>query len=188
MRKGSEMVSNFISKNIAHKGPQTDHYTFTDLKNYDDIEKQKINLYTFSELKDGVYNSYESFKNQEPDQPLANIKFYDKLNSKVTRIYENVDGKEKEIKKGDRYAIIHQGIPYFYVSLDNVFSKAEKREGDFYFVGKNKTTAKTGDVIMASAFFGIIGGLIASGPASVPFEMKIDYLNGGFIPIKEVKK
>ena len=188
MRKGSEMVSNFIRKNTAKKGPQTDHFTYEDIKNYDDIEKQKLNLYHSSELKDGVYNDYTSFKNQEPDQLLTTVKFYDKFNNKVIKIFENIEGKEKEIKKADKYAIIYQGVPYIYVSSDNIFSKAEKREGDFYFIGKNKTTAKTGDVIMASAFFGIIGGLIASGPTSAPFEMKIDYLNGGSIPIKEIKK
>jgi len=61
------------------------------------------------------------------------------------------------------------------------------QNNDFFFRAKSKTTAKTGDVIMASAFFGIVGGLIASDTSSL-FEMKLDYQNGGFIPIKEVQR
>lgn len=40
---------------------------------------------------------------------------------------------------------------------------------------------------MASLFFGVVGALIAS-DANATFEMKLDYLNGGFIPVKEVKR
>jgi hypothetical protein len=47
-------------------------------------------------------------------------------------------------------------------------------------------TAKTGDVIAASIFFGIIGGLLAS-DANATFEMKIDHINGGFIRTKEIR-
>lgn len=60
-------------------------------------------------------------------------------------------------------------------------------DGDYYFKGRIKTNAKTGDVMVASVFFGIIGGLIAS-DASANFDLKLDYLNGGFIPVKEIKK
>jgi hypothetical protein len=45
MKKGSDMVSTFISKNISKKAAATDHYTFEDVKNFDAIEKQKLSLY-----------------------------------------------------------------------------------------------------------------------------------------------
>jgi hypothetical protein len=99
-----------------------------------------------------------------------------------------IDGKEKEIKKDEVYSVVYQGISYIYIPTENLFTKATKRDNDFYFTGKIKSTAKTGNVVAASAFFGIIGGLIASGSNSVPFELKLDYINGGFIPITEVKK
>lgn len=186
MKKGSEMVSTFIRKNISKKAVVTNHYTLEEIKNFDAIEKQNLSLYNSSELKDGIYKDFNSFKNQQPEKQIANVKFFGKF-PKIIKTYEMVDGKEKEIRKNDNYAIVYQGIPYIYVPVENLFSKAEKRDGDFYFTGKIKSGAKTGDVILASAFFGIIGGLIASN-SSYPFELKIDYLNGGFIPIKEISK
>jgi len=188
MKKGSEMVSNFISKNISKKATPADQYTFEDIKNFDDIEKQKLSLYHSTDLKDGVYTNYNSFKNQEPsEKTISNVKFYGK-SSKIIKIYETIEGKEKEIKKNNTFAIVYQGVPYIYLSIEDAFAKAEKRDGDFYFSGKIKSTAKTGDVILASAFFGIVGGLLASGPSAVPFELKLDYINGGFIPLKEATK
>ncbi|WP_131368594.1 hypothetical protein [Chryseobacterium soli] len=187
MKKGSEMVSNFISKNISKKAPETNHYTLEDIRNFDDIEKQKLSLYSSEVLKDGLYKDYHSFKNQIPDKEVVNPKFYGK-SSKIIKIYEIMDGKEKEVKKNDTYAVVYQGIPYIYVPVENLFTKAEKRDGDFYFIGKVKGTAKTGNVITAAVFFGIVGGLIASGTTAYPFELKVDYMNGALIPIKEVEK
>ncbi|AKK72203.1 hypothetical protein [Chryseobacterium gallinarum] len=186
MKKGSEMVSDFISRNISKKAGTIHQYSFADLKNFDSIEKQKFSLYNSQELKDGVYKDYEAFRDQQPEKAITNVKFYGKA-PKIIKIYETIDGKEKELKKDGHYAIVYKGEPYIYTSADDLFAKAEKRDGDYYFTGKVKSTAKTGNVMLASAFFGIIGGLIASGPVSTPFELKIDYLNGGFIPIREVK-
>ncbi|MBV8328208.1 hypothetical protein [Chryseobacterium sp.] len=186
MKKGSEMVSDFISKNISKKAGSTNHYSFADLKNFDHIEKQKYSLYNSPELKDGVYKDYKAFRDQQPEKTITSVKFYGK-SPKIIKIYETLEGKEKEIKKNDSYAIVYKGDPYIYTSVDDLFTKAEKKDNDYYFTGKVKSTAKTGNVVLASAFFGIIGGLIASGPVATPFELKIDYLNGGFIPIREIK-
>lgn len=185
MKKGSEMVSRFISRNLSKKPGTADRYSFEDIRNFDDIEKQKLNLYSAAELKDGVYFTYESFRNQQPEKEIINTKFYGKT-PKIIKIYEMTDGKEKEIRKNNVYAIVYKGSPYLYLSIEDLFTPAEKRNGDFYFTGKIKSTAKTGDVVLASAFFGIIGGLIASGPSATLFEQKLDYMNGGFIPLKEV--
>ena len=84
--------------------------------------------------------------------------------------------------------MIDKGIPYIYSDLDNGFLKMNRGEGnELYYQARAKATAKTGNVVMASAFFGIIGGLIAS-DASAKFDMKLDYLNCAPIPIREVKK
>ncbi|MFP7658204.1 hypothetical protein [Chryseobacterium proteolyticum] len=98
MKKGSEMVSNFISKNISKKATATDHYTLEDVKNFDAIEKQKLSLYSSDQLKEGLYKDYNSFKNQEPEKQIANAKFYGK-SPKIIKVYETIDTKEKEIKK-----------------------------------------------------------------------------------------
>ncbi len=82
------------------------------------------------------------------------------------------------------YAFVYKGQPF--VATEYGYYPLQKINDDFYFTGKAKVTANTGDVIAASLFFGIIGGLIASN-SEATFEMKIDHLNGGFIRLKEIE-
>lgn len=189
MKKGSELVSNFIIKNVYSKNNKSDFYTYEQIKNYDNIAKQQFPLYSNDVLLDGVYTDFKAFREQKiADISLTNIKTTND-GSKAFKLYTNKNGKETEIRdKSDYYAIVYKGAPYVYSTIDHAFAKMTKNKMvDFIFTAKAKTTAKTGNVIAASAFFGIIGGLIAS-DASSEFEMKLDYLNGGFIPIKEIKK
>jgi len=185
LRKGSEMLSQFIAKNASKKPETTEQYTFDQIKNFDDIDKQSINLFNSPQLKDGVYKDYTSLKNQQPQQEITNVKFYGNM-PKIVRIYETADGKEKEIKKDDIYAIIYKGEPYIYLPIENLFTKAEKRNNDYYFVGKLRSGGPNTGNLSIGMFFGAVGVLLASNPA-YPFEQKIDYLNGAFIPIKEIQ-
>lgn len=186
LRKGSDMLGEFIAKNASRKPETTEpHYTFDQIKKFDDIDKQSISLFNSSQLKDGVYKDYLSFKSQQPQQEITNVKFYGNM-PKIVRIYETVDGKEREIKKDDIYAIIYKGEPYIYLPIENLFTKAEKRDNDYYFVGKLRSGGPNMGNLSIGMFFGAVGVLLASNPA-YPFEQKIDYINGAFIPIKEIQ-
>ncbi|QXU47657.1 hypothetical protein KYG33_12640 [Chryseobacterium sp. D764] len=186
LEKGSEMLVDFISKNASKKLETTNSYTIEQVKNFDNTAKQSISFYNSPQLKDGVYKNYNSLKNQQPDQEIANVKFYGNA-PKIVRIYEMADGKEKEIKKDNIYAIVYKGEPYIYLSIENLFTKAVKRDNDYYFIGKIRSNPNAGSMMLTgAAFFGAIGVLIMSNPA-YPFEMKIDYFNGGFVPIKEIQ-
>ncbi|WP_223601545.1 hypothetical protein [Chryseobacterium sp. GVT01B] len=186
LEKGSEMLVDFISKNASKKPETNNHYTMEQVMTFDDTAKQSISFYNSPQLKDGVYRNYNALKNQQPDQEITNVKFYGNAH-KIVRIYEMADGKEKEIKKGDIYAIVYKGEPYIYLSIENLFTKAIKRDNDYYFIGKIRSNPNAGSMMVTgAAFFGAIGVLIMSNPA-YPFEMKIDYFNGGFIPIKEIQ-
>lgn len=185
LRKGSEMLGQFITKNVSRKPETTEQYTFDQIKKFDDIDKQSISLFNSSQLKDGVYKDYASLKNQQPQQEITNAKFYGNM-PKIVRIYETADGKEKEIKKDDIYAIVYKGEPYIYLPIENLFTKAEKRDNDYYFVGKLRSGGPNTGNLSIGMFFGAVGVLLASNPA-YPFEQKIDYINGAFIPIKEIQ-
>lgn len=186
LEKGSEMLVDFISKNASKKPETTNSYTIEQVKNFDNTAKQSISFYNSPQLKDGVYKNYNSLKNQQPDQEIANVKFYGNA-PKIVRIYEMEDGKEKEIKKDNIYAIVYKGDPYIYLSIENLFTKAVKRDNDYYFIGKIRSNPNAGSMMLTgAAFFGAIGVLIMTNPA-YPFEMKIDYFNGGFVPIKEIQ-
>jgi hypothetical protein len=188
MRKGSEMIADFISRNIGRQNTAPEAYTYSEVLNYDLIEKNKYPLYSAAQLTDGLYSDFKKFRGQTPlEIPITNVKAAADP-SKLFKIYSDINGKEKELKKSDYYALVYQGTPYLYSDLDHGFVKATKRaDGDYYLNAKAKTTAKTGDVMLASAFFGIIGGLIAS-DANAVFEMKLDYMNGGLVPVKEIKR
>ena len=187
MKKGSELISQFIAKNVNKKGDASVNYTFEGLKKFDQIEKNKYPLYANDELKNGLYSTFENFRNQTPNEEIYSSVKFGSDSKKIIKIYSDKNGKEKEMPKENYFALVDKGTAYIFSDLDNSFIPMERRENDFYYIAKAKTNAKTGNVVLASAFFGIIGGLIAS-DASANFEMKLDYLNGGPIPIKEVKK
>ena len=185
LRKGSEMLGEFIAKNASRKPNTTERYTWEQLKNFDDVYKQSISLFNSSELKDGLYKDYTSLKNQQPQQEISSVKFYGNQ-PKIHRIFETADGKEKEIKKDDVYTLVYKGELYVYLPIENLFTKAEKRDNDYYFVGKLRSGSPNIGNLSIGMFFGVVGILMTSNPA-YPFEQKIDYLNGAFIPIKEIQ-
>jgi hypothetical protein len=182
-RKGSATVTNFIADNLLNTPADQLIYTLNDINNIDSLEKSKIFLYTTDKYTDGVYETFNAFKSQAPDRPaIVNTDKSGKISS-VFAIGE--DGNKIKLKAKDIYAIVHDGQPF--VASEYGYFPLKKVDHDLYFTGRAKVTAKSGDVIAASIFFGIIGGLLAS-DASAVFEMKIDHLNGGFIHIKEVTK
>lgn len=179
------MLGEFIAKNASRKPNTTERYTWEQLKNFDDIYKQSISLFNSSELKDGLYKDYTSLKNQQPQQKISSVKFYGNQ-PKIHRIFETADGKEKEIKKDDVYALVYKGELYVYLPIENLFTKAEKRDNDYYFVGKLRSGSPNIGNLSIGMFFGVVGVLMTSNPA-YPFEQKIDYINGAFIPVKEIQ-
>ncbi|MEJ5104840.1 hypothetical protein [Chryseobacterium sp. MYb328] len=186
LQKGSEFLVDFITVNVSKKPVSGHHYTYQQINDFEGTAKSSISIFSSSELKDGVYNDYQSLKNQQPNKEITNVKFYGNA-PKIVRIYETLDGKEKEIKKDNIYAIVYKGELYPYLSIENLFTKAEKRENDYYFVGKIKSNTNSPSITVAPAYtYASIGVSFMSSPV-LPFEMKIDYFNGDFIPIREIE-
>ena len=184
-KKSVALVNKFLVNNSSKVPLGTTGYTYEDIKKIDEFEKQELPLYTQTPLSEGGYKSYKSFKMQKPDFELKKVEFKGDKISKVTSI---VNGKEEKLKKDDVYAVVYQTTPYIYLDAENAFVKMEKKDGDFLFTGKAKATADTGNIIAATVFFGVIGGLIAAESNNDTFLMKLDHLNGGHIHLKEVKK
>jgi hypothetical protein len=183
LNTGGETIADFIAANLRKKA--TDDLTLSadQLRSIDDMEKSNLPLYINSTLTDGIYYNFKSFVNQQPDETGVSATFDKK--GRVQRIsYTDKKGKSIDIENRFIYAFVYEGKPY--ISGEFTCYPLEKRDNDFYFTGK-VPDAKGEEVFMASAFFGVIGGLIASSATSV-FEMKIDHLTGGFIRIKEAEK
>ena len=182
LKTGGDVIPGFIAANLLKEPIEKEIYTFRDIHKIDSFEKRGLAVYQTDLYKDGVYRSFRSFLDQTPDgQITAKVK-----KGKISEIYVfDAKGKKEQVWQKDTYAVIYKGIPY--ISTEYDYYPLHKKDGDFYFTGKAKASANSGEVMMASMFFGVVGGLLASN-ANARFEMKIDHLNGGFIRLKEAKK
>jgi len=180
-KSGSNLVSRFVSSNLVQT-PTTAAITFSDVLHIDSIEKANLKIYTDTSWQNGVYLSWNSFKQQAPDTPVAETTI---KNGELKTVKINgADNKPEKVKSKNIYAVVVDGKPF--IATDYGYYPLEKRDGELFFTGKAKVTANPGDVIAASMFFGIIGGLLAS-DAAATFDMKIDHVSGGFIHLREIK-
>lgn len=178
-RKASKMITDFIAYNLIREPSGTKNYSLNEVVKMDSIEKRKIKVYNTSEYTDGLYLTWQSFKNQVPDKPII----VEKENNKVVSLHVlNEKGKKVVLYPTDAYAIVVEGEPF--IATDFGFYLLKKINDDFKFIGRVHTNARAGDVIAASVFFGIMGGVIAT-DASATFEMKIDHVSGGLIRLRE---
>jgi hypothetical protein len=183
IKNGSNKLIEFLASNskFVKTGP---NYSYDDILNIISLEKRKIPVYNTTNYKDGIYASYDNFKAMAPS--ATKFELTKNKKGKITRLDRIKDnGSKTEINPADIYSVISEGK--IYITSPYGFYPAEFRADDFYFQGKAKVTAKTGNVVLASAFFGIIGGLIAS-DTSAQFEMKIDHKTGGNIQVRRLEK
>jgi hypothetical protein len=183
LRNGSKAITDFIAASLLTAPPTAAAYSLEDIVKIDSIEKTTIPAYTASQHTDGVYYTYDEFKNQRPGKKEIAVEL--NQSKKISSLKTiDADGKKTKVKSKDVYSVVHNG--QLFVATGYGYYPVDKSGNDFYFTGKAKVTANTGDVIAASFFFGVLGGLIASN-ADATFIMKIDHINGGFIRIREVK-
>jgi hypothetical protein len=182
-RKGSQTLNDFIAGNLTAAPADSVVLSYEDVVQIDSVEKSNLAVYNVHEYTDGLYKTFASFSRQVPDTKEMETSFDKEAKLSWVKI-KNGDGKPEKIKSKNVYAIIYQGKPY--IATDFGYYLLEKIENDFYFTGKAKVAASQTDVLMASMFFGIIGGLLASSPGDALFEMKIDQVSGGFIRLKEI--
>lgn len=182
-RRGNKTIHEFIGQSLQRTPEDTFLYSLADLGALDSVEKRRIPVYNTTTYTEGVYATYEAFKQQKPDKPEAVIET-DKESLFVVKI-TNEKGKKEKIKSKELYAIVRDGKPY--IATEFGYYPLDRRLDDFYFTGKTKVAASQGDIAVASVFFGLIGGLLASQPVEAVFEMKVDHVSGGFIRLKEVQ-
>jgi len=182
LRQGSKTFTDFIAGNL-NKEPDVDvSYSSQEVVNFDIIEKQKLPLYITTDYKSGIYKSFKSFIEQQPDEQNFSVEFYKNQKPKAVKLNR---GKVEKLTAKEFYAFVYEGVPY--ISSGSAYYPLTKRDNDFYFISKASVAPNTTEVMLASAFFGVLGGLIASTPGSALFEMKIDHLTGGFIRTEKIK-
>lgn len=181
MRNTRELISSFISTSLLMQPDEGVHYSYSDIRNIDRIEKRRLKLYTTSEFTDGLYLSYESFKNQVPDKEAIVV-----MDDKQVRSIKvmNAKGKAEKVNSGSVYAVVHNGQPH--IATEFGYYQLRRIKDDFLFYGKGKVTADASDVVTAQLYHGLIGAMIAADKESI-VEMKIDHKNGGFIRLRDMQ-
>lgn len=176
----SKLITEFIQNKLLEESNDSLLWDMNSILKIDSIEKVNLPLYQASNYPDGIYSNFTSFINLKPVYQAMVETNKDGSISSVKKL----DGEGKKTKVKNIYALVHKGRAY--INTDFGYYPLQKVKNDFYFTGKAKVNAETGDILATSFFFGILGGLIASNDNAL-FVMKIDHLNGGHIRYKEVK-
>ncbi|MPQ47791.1 hypothetical protein GCQ56_12340 [Marinifilum sp. N1E240] len=181
-RTGSKVMTDFISQNLNKEVKDLESYSYHEIVKLDSCEKRKLKLYNTKNYKDGLYYTFGSFRDQEPDNEvfvkrrkdlsIASVKVHDEFNQLV------------KVKSKNIYAIVEDGQAY--IATKYGYYNLCKSDDYFYFVGDVEATANSADVVAAGAFFGVLGGLLASGARGTKYFIVIDHINGGFILYKEI--
>lgn len=176
----SQLLTDFIAGNLLNPGNEAELIDYKDISNIERLEKKSIPVYNTADYKDGLYASFTSFKNQVPDEQVIAG-----LDDKELRWVDIINKKGKQVRISPKkiYAVAYNGL--LYIATEYGYFQLRKVQNDFIFYGKGKVSAKFGEVFYASFMFGIIGGLIASDKESI-YQMKIDHINGRYIPIKVI--
>ena len=83
----SDTITSFILNNLVLVPKNNKDYTYSDILSIDSVEKLGTKLYTVAKYTDGVYTTFFSFKNQQPDYPVAAVYF---RNDAIDRVYYKI--------------------------------------------------------------------------------------------------
>ena len=185
LKAGSDLITNCISSNLLKNPTENELYTYNDILRVDSIEKRKIKIYNINGFTDGVYYSYKSFKDQNPDDKEILVKRKKDLSISKVMIKDN--NNLIELKSNDLYAFVTEGQPY--ISTGYGYYPLYFSNDNFYFVGNVKPiTPNNSDMVAVGAMFGLIGAIIiynSEGYGENYFTI-IDHITGEFIKIKKM--
>lgn len=133
----SDIIYSYIKNILAEKLISIDStpYTAEDIRSFEAIEKESFPLYKDTNLTDGLYISYDDFKNQYPLDDAIKVKA---KNGRVkdVRATNKKANKTIKIKPEQVYAIVVDGEPF--ISVENEFVPLYKENNDFWFMDENK--------------------------------------------------
>lgn len=179
--RGGKALTDFIASGLKLvSATSVRPYNYQEIVHIDSVEKESMKLYHAAALTDGMYLSYDAFKDQVPDYNPISCKIKNNILLRVSAIDNN--GKELAVKEKDIYAVVNKGIPY--IATDYGYYPLFKLENDFFYRGRIKATANASDVMVASVFFGALGGLVAGASGSEVTDVRIDHISGGLIPVR----
>lgn len=183
LEEANNSIVKFLIASISKNTESASILSYNEIVKIDSIEKLKIKVYNSAEYVNGIYRTFEAFKNQQPDYTLFSITFED---GEITEIKaKNGNGRVKKIKSDHVYAIVNKGTPY--ISAQFGFYPLVKNNNDFYFIGDDKINYIKGQVVKSHSIFGNTEYVYSPLPLTSVYEIKIDHVNGRFMRVKEIK-
>jgi hypothetical protein len=182
LANGGKIISAFITDNLLQESTDSISYSLNDIKKIDSVEKSQLKLYTTLTYTEGLYYSYESFKNQVPDKQI--IKADTNMNGNVFAVKIIDNGQKIKIKPKEMYAVVYKGVPYMATKYGCY--KMQKTDGNFFFTGDLEIKSDIGDSVANDAAYGLLG-VVASLGEETTFDMRLDHANGKFIRLKQVE-
>jgi hypothetical protein len=188
LKSGSNLLTDLINNNLKNYPDNVYSYSYHDILKTDSIEKRQLKLYNTNDFENGLYYSYNSFKDQKPDNQIIVETKKDGTISSVKTF--DVNKNLIKVKSDEVYAIVFNGKPF--VQTGYGYFPLFKSNDYFYFVGKVRpiTTNNEGNAIVAGVMFGLVGGLIAGATGSSAsgenYFIILDHSNGGFIHFRKM--
>lgn len=178
LRKGRSIVTDFIKSNLTKTPTSPTSYSLYETAKIDSIQKSAYALYNVNGYVPGLYQTYESFRDQKPT--ATEFKTREK-NKKLKDVFVPDSTSEfTEIDPEDYFALVYNNVAY--VTTKDGYFPLEKRGDDFYYRGVVKSF-RAGPAVM----FGLMGALLMS-TKKEEGEFRLDHVNGSFLYAGKVKE
>lgn len=172
LRKGEKLVTAFLTTKVT-EGPSSPRtYSLLETIKIDSLQKAELAVYNTEKYTDGLYETYESFRDQKPS---TNNFTTDIRKEKLKDVFVPINntGGLKKITSEHYFAVVYKGIPY--VVTDDGYFPLEKRNDDFYYSGVVKSFS-----IGPALMFGLMGAMLMGTKHTIG-EFKMDHINGSFL-------
>lgn len=189
MTEASQAITSFIADNLTKEPMEGAPYSLDEVQNISSVEKSETPLYTTAAYKDGIYTTYLSFADQQPESHEIQAKLKDGDILKEVKILNTVTNKWEKVKPENIYAVVTDGKAY--VSKDKKYYRIYRDMDDLKFVAEESaghSVRPMGSVGVSTGnrgtgFGGGIG--IVIGPKKKDkVTYMIDHLNGDFLFVK----
>lgn len=163
-------------------------YTYYDILHLEEHEKKIVPIYNNKTYTDGVYLSWNSFKNQKPD--LTSAQFSYKWNSNVRIKVKDKEGRTLKLSGNEIYGFVDNNIPY--VCTDYGVCIVERKKDELFYIGKAKISQDNEEYEVPITVAEQLGPNTAKAVSGVKapiglFISRIDYIDGSFMRVKKIK-
>lgn len=172
LRKGENIVTEFLKNNLTEVPSSQRSYSFHETSKLDSLQKAELTVYHTEKYTSGVYETYESFRDQKPTTTNFTTEV-ERGKPKDVFIHTDNTGGLRKIDSRKYFAVVYEGKPY--IPTEYGYFPLRKRGDDFYYTGVVKSFS-VGPALM----FGLMGAMLM-GTKKDMGEFKMDHVNGSFL-------